>query len=106
MTRILIAGGYGQLGQALAGCHTRLWPSTRDKHTVELNHLPFLPPLSASAQALQLIPLSHQELDITHGTSIARALDHSQAEVVINTAAYTAVDQAESEPETAHLIDQ
>ncbi|MBY6311492.1 dTDP-4-dehydrorhamnose reductase [Alcaligenes faecalis] len=104
MTRILIAGGHGQLGQALAGCHTRLWPSASDKHTAELDHLPALPPLSVSTQALQLILLSHQELDITQGVSIARALDHYQADVVINTAAYTAVDKAESEPDTAHLI--
>ncbi len=66
--------------------------------------MPSLPPLSVSTQALQLILLSHQELDITHGVSIARALDHYQADVVINTAAYTAVDKAESEPNTAHLI--
>lgn len=104
MTRILIAGGYGQLGQALASCHTRLWPSASDMCTADLDHLPSLSPLTVSIQALQLIPLSHQELDITHGDSIARALDHYQADVVINTAAYTAVDKAESDPDTAHLI--
>lgn len=104
MTRILIAGGYGQLGQALASCHKRLKPATRDKHTTDLDQLASQSPLTASTQALQLIPLSHQELDITHDTSIARALDHYQADVVINAAAYTAVDKAESEPETAHLI--
>ncbi|MDK7584484.1 dTDP-4-dehydrorhamnose reductase [Alcaligenes faecalis subsp. phenolicus] len=104
MTRILIAGGYGQLGCAFAGYQTYPWPSACDKHPTDLDHAPPLPPLAVSTPALELIPLSHQELDITQGVSITRALERYQADVVINTAAYTAVDKAESEPETAHLI--
>ena len=104
MIRILIAGGYGQIGHAFAGYQTRPWPSACGKHITDLDHTPSLPPLAVSTSALELIPLSHQELDITQAGSIALALKQHRPDVVINTAAYTAVDKAESEPETAHLI--
>lgn len=77
---ILITGAHGQLGQSFA-C------------------------LSVSTDPrVELVMLGRAELDITQPDSIARALDQYKPTVLINTAAYTAVDQAESEPETAHLI--
>ena len=46
------------------------------------------------------------ELDITDANAIARALDGPGIDVVVNAAAYTAVDQAESEPERAFAVNE
>ncbi len=55
-------------------------------------------------KAFHLIPCSHHQLDITQRDSIVAALKQYQPQLVINTAAYTAVDRAESEREHAALI--
>ncbi|HEX7035946.1 MAG TPA: dTDP-4-dehydrorhamnose reductase [Pseudomonadales bacterium] len=47
------------------------------------------------------IALDRQALDITSPASIGAALDRHRPDVVINAAAYTAVDKAEQEPERA-----
>jgi len=44
---------------------------------------------------------SHAECDITSADAVARAVHETEARVVINCAAYNAVDRAESEPEKA-----
>lgn len=49
---------------------------------------------------------SHQQLDITDDTQINAVLNDSQAEVVINAAAYTAVDKAEQEPQLAFKVNR
>ncbi len=41
------------------------------------------------------------ELDITDGVAVARVLDEARPRAVLNAAAYTAVDAAESQPERA-----
>ncbi|MDT0217926.1 dTDP-4-dehydrorhamnose reductase [Alcaligenes sp. AB3] len=76
----LITGAHGQLGQSFA------WLDTSTK-------------IDAS-----LILLGRADLDITQAESITQALDQHRPDIVINAAAYTAVDKAESEPETAQLI--
>lgn len=106
MTRILITGGQGQLGQALTGCHSSSKPS-RDRQeggALDQAHSQSLQTSTARAQRLIISPLDHQELDITRERSIAYALETHRPDVVINTAAYTAVDKAESEPQMAHMI--
>ncbi|MEM9254522.1 MAG: dTDP-4-dehydrorhamnose reductase [Pseudomonadota bacterium] len=50
----------------------------------------------------QCIALSRAELDIADAKSVAEALDRLQPDQVINAAAYTAVDGAESDPEGAY----
>lgn len=45
-----------------------------------------------------------KELDITNSNSIKDAFDSVQPEIVVNCAAYTAVDQAEDEPEKAFAV--
>ena len=55
----------------------------------------------ARAQGHQLTALTRSSLDITDPVAVARALENSQPDVLINAAAYTAVDKAESEPEQA-----
>lgn len=47
---------------------------------------------------------AHTDLSVTDLSSLRRALEHRQASVVFNCAAYNGVDQAESEPEVAHTV--
>ena len=72
--RVLITGAAGQLGQALI-------------HAV---------PKNAQVQALD-----RGRLDITDAAAVAAAVREFQPTVIINAAAYTAVDKAEQEPEAA-----
>lgn len=75
--RILIAGGDGQLGSEFADI----------------------------VQAdVALIRCARAELDITNPASIEQALSKYQPQALINAAAYTAVDRAESEPDLAFAI--
>ena len=78
--RILVAGGQGQVGSALA----------------ELG----------KAQELDLVALGRSELNITDAASISAAVEKYQPELLINAAAYTAVDKAESEAELAYAINE
>ena len=43
-------------------------------------------------------------LDLSDGDALARAIRRVGPQVLVNAAAYTAVDQAEREPELAHAI--
>jgi dTDP-4-dehydrorhamnose reductase len=52
----------------------------------------------------QVTAYSHAELDITDEESVSRALLDSKPDLVINTAAYTAVDKAEEETEKAYAV--
>jgi len=76
--KLLITGANGQLATAL-------------------QHHPL-------AQSFQLIPCSRAELDITDEAAVTRVLDAHQPTIVINTAAYTAVDKAQNEPSQAMLV--
>lgn len=58
----------------------------------------------AGAYGLTLETAARPELDLAHRQSIEDAVLASAAPVIINTAAYTAVDQAESEPEAARQV--
>ena len=78
--RILVAGGQGQVGSALAQL--------------------------GKEQGLDLVALGRSELDITDAASIAAAFEKYQPELLINAAAYTAVDKAESEAELAYAINE
>jgi len=74
---VLVTGGNGQLG----------WELQR--------HAP-------DSWSLRALP--HAALDITDAGQIAAALDGLRPDWVVNTAAYTAVDRAESEPRQAQAI--
>jgi len=78
--RILVAGGQGQVGSALAQ--------------------------QGLEQSLDLIALGRQDLDITSAESIASVFAKYEPDLLINAAAYTAVDKAESEPELAYAINE
>ena len=75
MNKILVTGAAGQLGAELC----RL--------------------LGAEA-----IPIDIDTLDLTRGPEVRRALDELKPAMVINCAAYTRVDQAESEPEACRAV--
>jgi len=77
MPRVLLLGAGGQLGMQLA---RRL------------------------AAEVELIALTRAELDFTDATALRAAIQQANPRIVINAAAYTAVDKAESEPETARLV--
>lgn len=52
----------------------------------------------------EVFALNKSELDVTDFTQVESALDRLQPEMVLHCAAYTQVDAAESEPETAFLV--
>ena len=76
--RILIAGGTGQVGRAL---QARPWPA-----------------------GISLLAPTRSELDLTAPGAIADWAADQAIDCIINAAAYTAVDQAEIEPESAQLL--
>ena len=78
--RILVAGGQGQVGSALATL--------------------------GAEQDMDLIALGRSELDISDAISIAAAFDKYKPALLINAAAYTAVDKAEIESELAYAINE
>ena len=53
---------------------------------------------------LDVVTVSRPEIDITDCDSIERVVQHYQPDVMINAAAYTAVDKAESEQSLAWLV--
>lgn len=75
--RVLLLGGQGQLGQALS---------------------------AACPSSVVLVSLTRAGLDIADTAMIPRMVEHCSPDLIINSAAYTAVDKAESEPELAHVI--
>ena len=75
--RVLVTGKGGQVADALVK----------------------LRPVSADLQAL-----GRAELDVGDGAAVERAVAELKPELVINAAAYTAVDQAEREPELARRV--
>lgn len=75
--KILITGAKGQLGYEL-------------QHSCPTQH--------------ELILTDVDNLDITNPHSIDLVLDHYQPDIIINGAAYTAVDKAEGEPDLADKI--
>jgi dTDP-4-dehydrorhamnose reductase len=85
--RILLLGANGQLGfelrRALAPLG-ELMPATRDGQ------------LADGTSCLRA--------DLADARSLAQALDSARAEVIVNAAAYTAVDRAEDEPSLADRI--
>ena len=55
---------------------------------------------------IQLIGLSHNELDVTDSVSISKALSTHFPDLLINAAAYTDVEKAESEMELAYDVNR
>jgi len=79
--KILVTGASGQLGNAL-----QLFKD-KDEH-------------------LTFVFLDKKELDITNYTAVKNAIQKYQPDYILNTAAYTKVDQAENERDLAFLINE
>ncbi|MFC5861913.1 dTDP-4-dehydrorhamnose reductase [Acidicapsa dinghuensis] len=77
MPRILLLGAGGQLGKLLER------------------------KLQAGSE---LIALTHAQLDLADADAVREAVRTSQPEILINAAAYTAVDRAEQEQDLAHRV--
>lgn len=78
-SNLVVIGAGGQLGKTLQA----LWPS------------------SQLSQYFNLIPLSREQLDIRSSKAVEAKLSALDANLIINAAAYTAVDQAEQDRENA-----
>jgi dTDP-4-dehydrorhamnose reductase len=76
--RILCIGSHGQLARALTE--------------------------RGAAHGIVLIPLGRPELDLTVSANIESAIARVECDIIVNTAAYTAVDQAETEQEIAFAV--
>ena len=78
--KVLITGADGQLGQELVRLGRRL--------------------------DFEVYGLNHQQLDITNENQILQTFERISPSVVINSAAYTHVDQAENESDLAYAINK
>ncbi|MFZ8835747.1 MAG: dTDP-4-dehydrorhamnose reductase [Flavobacteriales bacterium] len=76
--KVLVTGANGQLGSRLT----------------ELGQKP----------GLHWVGYGRPELDITDEERVGKVLDRERPDVLVNAAAYTAVDRAEEEPKLAHQI--
>lgn len=79
--KILVVGARGQLARALVDC-------------------------AASRRAFAVVAMGRPQLDICDEASIARAVDAVAPDLVVNAAAYTAVDKAEREADAAFAINR
>jgi dTDP-4-dehydrorhamnose reductase len=59
---------------------------------------------AASAQKVEVFPFGRPELELELPATIEAVLRGAAPDIVVNAAAYTAVDQAEQEPEIARLV--
>lgn len=60
--------------------------------------------LATCPAGASVVGLSRADVDITNREAVAKAIAHHAPDVVINAAAYTAVDKAEAEHDAAFLI--
>ena len=82
--RVLVVGGTGQVARSLAVGAT-------DPGRME---------------SLDVVCVGRPDLDLEAPATVAKVISGSRADVVVNAAAYTAVDQAESEREAAFAINE
>ena len=78
--KILVTGAKGQVGSELV--------------------------LEGQRRGLQILAAGREELDITQEDNVKKYFREHQPGMVINAAAYTAVDRAEAEPDLAYAINR
>jgi dTDP-4-dehydrorhamnose reductase len=59
---------------------------------------------AADSIGVQAVAFGRPDLDVTDERSVAELIGRARPDIVVNTAAYTAVDKAESEPMLAHAV--
>ena len=77
--RVLLTGAGGQIGRAL---------------------------VASCPQNVELLALDREDLDITDAAAVAASIGSIRPELIVNAAAYTAVDKAESEPQLARAVNE
>ncbi len=90
--KILITGANGQLGSHLSS-HLSSQLSRRAQAA-----------LTAPLHQLEVVALDRNQFDLSQPQQLAATLDAIQPNIIINTAAYTAVDKAEQERELAFAV--
>jgi dTDP-4-dehydrorhamnose reductase len=80
MTRVLVFGGGGQVGRELLSARL--------------------------SSGWTIAGRNHQSADITDRAAVDRAVAEARPDIVINAAAYTAVDRAESERDAAYAVNE
>lgn len=78
--KILVTGANGQVGHCL-------------KEQLDESNIPF-------------VAFTREQLDITNAAAVDQAIQDERPTIVINAAAYTAVDKAETDPENAFAINR
>ena len=81
--KILLLGKSGQVGSAL---------------------MPLLTRLAQSTDAGALVALGRADVDLSDAAALAQAVQQVQPALIVNAAAHTAVDRAETEPDIAFAI--
>ena len=81
--KILLLGKSGQVGNAL---------------------MPLLTRLAQSTDAGALVALGRADVDLSDAAALAQAVQQVQPALIVNAAAHTAVDRAETEPDIAFAI--
>jgi dTDP-4-dehydrorhamnose reductase len=76
--KLLVTGSGGMLGQAIVPC------------------------LESRGHSVEALP--REELDVTHYSQVLETVENSKPDLVVHCAAFTKVDQAESEPALAYHI--
>lgn len=56
------------------------------------------------AALAEVVPVDFPEIDLTDGTAVRELMRGVNPRIIVNAAAYTAVDKAESEPDRCHRI--
>ncbi len=62
--------------------------------------------LMARAGSRSIVGFGHSDLDITHADAVSAAVRQIRPRLLINAAAYTAVDRAEGEPALAYAVNR
>ncbi|MFL5260504.1 MAG: dTDP-4-dehydrorhamnose reductase [Hyphomicrobiales bacterium] len=62
--------------------------------------------LERSTSDIEIIPVGRPALDLSVPATIGPALERARPDIIVNAAAYTAVDQAEAEPDLAMAINR
>ena len=79
MSDVIVTGASGQLGHALKDCQP---------------------------EGMTVLYVGSEHLDVTDAVAVSRLIEAEHPDVVINCAAYTAVDQAETQSALAYAINR
>jgi dTDP-4-dehydrorhamnose reductase len=96
-TRVLVTGSAGQVGVDLVDLLSGVTPPGGDAR--------FQPDAKeVRAGEFDVLALTHHDLDLTNHDAVMRSVGATRPDVIVNLAAYTAVDRAESEVESCYAI--